>query len=288
MFKQLTPKQQFRIDNLLSDHALKGNIKIIKKLIEIGANPTADLNTPLFNAIKGGHAELVEFFITLKINIYQDNAQTVRYAIENHALDVVKVLLKHFPAIEIEKHGFKMLESCIKYNDENILRYLVTNKINITEYKNDLLRISAKYGRVAMVKYFKDNDGDIHFEKEHALCSACYYGHFDVIKYLVEEGANINERYFEHKKEGSPLISAIDGHNKNILEIIDYFLSKGVNINSYDKGLMKAITFNTNIEVAKKMANHGMPKEVIKHYIEDKLKNVGIAHTMYEWINSDG
>ena len=196
-----------------NEYALKkasqyGHLKIVKKLIEKGANIHAETDKALEMAVKYSHKEIITYLIE---NGAHMNENIYIQAIERGHLDIVKYLHKYY----IYTPYYKLPYSAT-YGHLDIIKCLF-------EYQPPQEFIAFMGEDVALNK---------------ALKCAESYRHQEVIKYLVIKGANISniinkelridmEYYKKYKPIMDECIQQIYYHpllNRTIVENIEYYL----------------------------------------------------------------
>ncbi|EAX97959.1 hypothetical protein TVAG_316240 [Trichomonas vaginalis G3] len=170
---------------MLNEATTKGNLKLIKALIECGVNiETKDSYgyTPLINAAEKGFLDIVKYYLSIGANIEARNnsgSTALIAAVYNDHLDVVKYLI--FAGANIEARDNDGYTSLIVAS--------FCDKIDIVKY---LISVGAN-------KEAKKNNGLT------SLIAAAYNGNIEVVEYLIKEGANIEAK----DNEGwTPLIAA--------------------------------------------------------------------------------
>ena len=118
---------------------------------------------------------------------------------------------------------YPKLSHCVKEGYLDIIKILFETGINIHEYDDIALRVSAENGYLNVVQYLVEKGANIHSHHEHALRLSAERGHLDVVRYLVEKGANIHAI-----NDYALRLSARNGH----LDVVQYLVEKGANIDA--------------------------------------------------------
>ncbi len=74
----------------------------------------------------------------------------------------------------------------------DIVKYLVSEGINIDAEKEELLSVAAENGNIDIIKYLVSLGADIHIFGEQALNRAAKANQIETVKYLVSQGADLN------------------------------------------------------------------------------------------------
>jgi ankyrin repeat protein len=172
-------KENYRGQSPLQTACWKGNLEIVKFLLENGAYPNQKNRngaTPFHKACQEGHLEIVKIMIKRVDNIDQeddDGWSPFHAACASGNINIVKLLLDEsnnvINKISIinnkNKHGDTPLHtSCFSKDRIIIAEFLLKNGAYINE---------------------KNNKG------ETPLCRACYWGQFDAMNMLLNYGAEI-------------------------------------------------------------------------------------------------
>lgn len=91
--------------------------------------------------------------------------------------------------------GNSALEHLIKNNDYEIFKYVFDNtSIKGHHYENimNLLELSAYYNRIEFAKICIENGGNINDKYFSVLPNAVDQQHYDMVKFLLENGADVN------------------------------------------------------------------------------------------------
>ncbi|XP_006814632.1 uncharacterized protein LOC102808257, partial [Saccoglossus kowalevskii] len=180
-----------------------GQYKDAKKLI---GKSNCDVNyknetrfdaTPLHQAAKKGHVELVKLLMKHKadIEVKTKNGWTpLHYAAEEGFGEIVELFIKTIKDINCTtKGGSTPLFLAAKYGHTETMKILTDAGANTAIKKGELspLQIAAQNGHILAVEYIlKKGDKDL----IGAFHSAVEKGHVDVVRLLRDSGANVNEK----------------------------------------------------------------------------------------------
>ncbi|EAY01499.1 hypothetical protein TVAG_107580 [Trichomonas vaginalis G3] len=237
LWKKTMPKKDDAKSEKNVFHAAceKGNLKLVKSLIECGCDKEANDNnygnTPLIWASGNGNLEVVKYLISIGANKEardKDGNAPLSWASGYNHLEVVKYLISIGSNKETrDKNGMTPLGWASRSGHLEVVKYLISEGLDKEEKDNigSTPLIKASFGgALEVVKYLvsigankeaKDNIGST------PLIEASFYGHLEVVKYLVSIGAN---KEAKDKYGWTPLIKASAiGH----LEIAKYLISVG-------------------------------------------------------------
>jgi len=150
------------ISNDLIDAAEKGNLELIKKLVEQGVDVHARDDAALRWAAESGHLDVVKYLVEQGANVHAGDDLALRWAAGNGHLDVVK--------------------------------YLVEQGANVHAGDDAALRWAAGSGHLDVVKYLVEQGANVHAGDDLALRWAAGRGHLDVVKYLESLGQQVSEK----------------------------------------------------------------------------------------------
>jgi ankyrin repeat protein len=91
--RQYKQNKNLYIQQIFYSECEKGNLQLVKYLVSLKANITADDNYVVKIASRNGHLEVVKYLVSLKANITADDNYAVNWASGNDYLQVVKYLV---------------------------------------------------------------------------------------------------------------------------------------------------------------------------------------------------
>jgi ankyrin repeat protein len=192
---------------ILIDQSRKGNIEIVKILLDKDADPvTRDQNgnTSLMWASFHGHVEIVEILLhkSPTPNIKSNNKQTaLMWASYNGHVEIVKKLLDSRAfAFEQDSDGNTALIWASVQGHAKIVEILL-GKFGGPNIKNingqTALILASHYGHVGIVEILLNEDADLNCKDckgNTALMMASGMGHVEMAKVLLENGADTDIR----------------------------------------------------------------------------------------------
>ena len=193
-------------DTILITACKVGNLDIVKKLVENGAdiNNTILCNsgevhsTPATIATKYGHIEITEYLLNAGADIKECGHILLNEASRLGVLDLVK----------------KMVDSGVDVNKKAM------DEVNIVT--------ASRKGYLDVVEYLILNGANLNKKNadgETALISAFRWKHFDILNMLIEKGADVNQQ--DNRGETVLMMASQTGH----LEMIGKLIENGADVN---------------------------------------------------------
>jgi ankyrin repeat protein len=234
--KVFRPKEGGVVEEEVSDDTLimfasrKGNVEMIKLLIESGADINARTSkgkTALMEAAYGDKADAVDTLIVMgaDINIRDDENRTALiYAARRGTLETIQVLLGKGIIFTNEDKNRAFIEAVHWYSD--VLKNEKLNSIN-------------------KIKFFLESGANVNGQDETGSTALMYAAErclIDFSQMFIDQGASISTA---DNKGKTVLMRAIGGYNSDIVKMI---LAKGVDVNTRDNegltALMWAVSRN--------------------------------------------
>ncbi len=165
--------------------------------------------------------------------------------------------------VEESNKRLYLLVGAIVYDDLPKVKHLVNSGADI----NDVLLIAAKYGQPEMVGYAVENGADVHINDDAALVEAAGKGHYRTVRGLLVNGANPNAMegeaiYFAARNNELDILKLLDEAGADLprygvlglraaaslgnLGIVNYLLSRGVNVNNINDEDLEVARNNGN------------------------------------------
>jgi len=179
--------------------------------------------------------------------------------------------------IFMNEYGENALMIAVKYNQFNIVKFLVEHGININEQNphtgNNALFYINTFQNPEILHYLIDNGINlncINNKGENILMISVSVSNYNFVRYLVEKGININ---VTNKCGKTALMMAVILHDE---KMVAYLLQNGADINMPSKEgltvLMLAIQTNCYIELIKILVNDpGLDLTIVNNYGQDAL-----------------
>ncbi len=163
---------------------------IIDYLLSQGADLNAvtrlHQTTPLINAIKYGHMDLVRYLLEkgADASIGQPVYELIQLGSATPAM--IDLLLEH----KADINAANPIAGAIAYGKIDLARYLIEQGADINQA--EALAHAAAYGDMDLVKYLVEQGADINAGNRTPLMQAAQAGHLSIVKYLLEKEADIN------------------------------------------------------------------------------------------------
>ena len=200
---------QTQLNNQLIEASKRGELDMVKKLIQEGTNVNhADNNngyTPLIFASLSEHLEIVKYLAEHGANVNQaDNIGTTPLIWASRAghLEIVKYLVEHGANVNYAtNYGYTPLIMASETIHFEVIKYLVEHGANLnhsTNNGNTPLIFASQYGHLEIVKYLVEHGANVNqasMNGDTPLIWANRYGWDDIVKYLVSRGADYTTIY---------------------------------------------------------------------------------------------
>ncbi len=242
---------------LLGEACRKGQIKVVEKLLEYGANPlqketTTDGYTPVHQATLGGHIEVLK--LIYEKGLYEDLRSKKKK----------KPILNIFNEEDEEDNEDEEEERYSKYLSIKTKKKLSPILLALRERNIEMIEFLVKHmanpddwfkGKTAL-HYILDLNSKIRYEYLDALCSnksnlpdldawresdsytplhiATEKRSFKLIDYLIEKGADIDWGT-EHDHRSGPVWIA---YGKKDIKLLNHFRDKGADMDGIETALM--------------------------------------------------
>ena len=238
-------KGQHKIE--LFDAARNGNIKIVRLLLDKGADVNAkdrSGKTAMILAAKNGHADIVRLLLDKGADVNakaDDDTTALMQAAEKGNVDVVRALLEKGADVNVRRlDGSTALMYAAKNDNVDAVRVLLDNGADVNATINSegttALIQSAINGYADVVRALLDKGADVNLttiDGASALIEAAKNGHADVVRALIDKGADVNAEAWVGTT--ALIQAAINGH----ADVVRALLDKGADVNekaSVDNG----------------------------------------------------
>ncbi|CZT16853.1 uncharacterized protein RCC_02688 [Ramularia collo-cygni] len=188
--------------------ARRRDMTAVRTLLELGADINVkgpDKHTPLFEAAKQDHKEMLEFFLTKGADITPRNSRNDSVLCQagwHGHTRIGEVLLNWGASIDaVNQHGYSALHECCEHGHIEMALMLIRREARFDIYN-------------------QNTDGPIH--------QACRLGHISIVQQLLEMGDDVNHRTPNTNR--TPLGEASQ-HNR--ADVVELLLSRGVNVEEW-------------------------------------------------------
>lgn len=276
--------------NAIEGAVKNGNLEIVVYLVE---KESCDLDKAICCCANNDDINILDYLITQGANIHTDNEYLLQMAIITHSIETVKYLVEKGADIYIENGKLFRLAADDKYYD--ILIYLIEIDINAAIHIEDLLlwvvkqprgfsdldemlsiikylynlgvpidkksfEIAIKHEYYDIMKFFVDN---IKCD-ESTLSLAISIGYLDMVKYLIED-KHLDIRWINWVLCMEP--------NNVYVDIIEYFIGRGLKLHSQDKLLYRAARTD-NLTAVKYLIKYEFTDEFLERILFNSGKKV--------------
>jgi len=213
--------------------------------------------TALHHAIIGGHYDIVKLLIDHGADIHikdDDNLTTLMYASREDKKDIVHLLLDRGAKInEKDNEQWTALMFATRNDHHEVVKLLLEHGAQIdilNKEQQNLLTLAAKGGSTKVIDTLIENGidiNDIGKSEVTPLKAAISENDMDMVKCLVAHGINVTSE------------AAIDSARYNRMEILDYFIKLGIDVNSSNASgsLLMQATRTGNTAMIKLLINKG-------------------------------
>lgn len=234
------------IEQQLFVAAQKGDLKMVKQLLNSGVNPNVRgvlfsfEKSPLMVATQFNQEKVVRYLVSRGANIhYVDKLghSVLAFAMGPAKLDTIKFLI----AKGANPHIFTADPSSSKH------------KIKLLDAM--LLR-AAELGKIALFHYTLSQGANLHIQLKNghnALAATAKNGHLELVSFLISKGANLET---QEGVQGTPLIQAAgNGH----VEIVKLLIAKGADVNAqtYQNNTALISPNKNSLEISQILVEHG-------------------------------
>ena len=225
-----------------------GHHKVVKYLIDKGADISVDNNKALHIAVERGHIKIAKLLIGRSDYdcIKLGNNDILNVSLEKGNLDITEFLIKN---------GAKFNENTLHYalrsNQLKVIEFIIDKGVDINTEINTKLIETIVTTNTDIIDLFVKYGFDIRFQNDLALRSVIKCGQIGIVKYLIDKGANIHANDDE-------AIKYILEYRHHDTETIKYLIENGVNICNINDEIFFRIIKNGYIETVKCLVENGV------------------------------
>lgn len=155
-----------------------------------------------------------------------------------------------------------IIEVAARYNNVNMIEYLVEWGVNISENCGSALKMAAYMGNYDTVKYLIELGVNIHANDDVAFFEAIRKGSLNIVKLLIKKGVDI------HVRDGSALAIAMC---RNHIHIVKYLIKKGMTVNVSGREAIDIAVEMNNLEMIKFLIENGADPQYLPPSIKMTL-----------------
>lgn len=247
-------------DKALLSAVKKGDIDIIKFLLDQGADINLEEGYPLYSAVIEKKLDVVKYLLDEGANPKLLNSSRSFYrAVVNNDIDMVKFLGER----KLYPKGINM-NDVVYIGNLDVLKYLLET-LKIAPIESNLLDYSKDRNIINYLKNYY-NAKKVQTEIDMALVEAVRKGDLEKVKDLLKNGADIHYMYDEPVR-----MAALD----NKLEILKYLVEKGANIHEQREFALRVASVNGYFEIVKFLVEKGADISVDNYWAFKKAKENG-------------
>lgn len=168
-----------------------GHTKIVKYLIDNGADVKSNNNFPIFVASRWGYTNIVRYLVESGVDVIGDNSSITTAVIQGHTDTVKYLLAEGADATTSDNH--LVVRAC-GYGYFEIVKCLVEYGADVTVENRLAFRKAVDDDHLDIVKYLLDIDFDI-FNCLSKLTSRVMYRDTDTIEQIIESPHNKAFKY---------------------------------------------------------------------------------------------
>lgn len=207
----------------------------------------------LHESAKYGDEKLIRYYINKqKINpnsLDESGTTPLIYAAKYADEDIVGLLIKNGASVNFQdSYGRTALMAASAYNKKDAIILLMENKANPDLIRNDgmsAIKFARQYNHKAaeklLLKYGATPTEDVNASVNARILLASEVGDLDSVEDLLEDGADINARYYNALS--TPLIEAVKNNQE---EVVEFLIKNGADREIVDISNKKAVDYAQN------------------------------------------
>lgn len=188
-----------------------GDMKEVKRLLEQGVSPDADLRgaTALCEAVRNNHYEIAELLLKSGADVNKeyisigsfDGFEPIFLAVQKSNKEMIKLLVKYDAKLDVNSSYYDSpIDLALKNKDLEILQELLSQGANpnITYFDDYYpLNYAINEKNIEAIKVLLKGGADPNYQKRNAyhtpLGIAVKNGSTEIVKSLIENGADVNK-----------------------------------------------------------------------------------------------
>lgn len=170
-------------DNAMIVAAQKGNLEIVKFLVESGANVKSQDNYAVRLASEFGYLDVVEYLYKSGANVKADGNYAITWACKNGHLPVVEFLTS--VGADIKTNQNLPIKMAAIGGHLNIIKYLVDRGANISTDNDYVFNIACRNGHSDLAEYAASLGADIFSDNCYGIDHAIRYNHYKIVDKFI-------------------------------------------------------------------------------------------------------
>ena len=229
-----------------------GYLKIIKKLIDYGADVRADDDYAFRTAAENNCLNVVKYLKdTFDVNIEADDNSAIKEASFNGHAEMVLYLIENGANVNAER-GMALINAA-NSNHLDVVKLLIKHGASVKEDDSEALKIASRCGNFEVVKFLFELDPTIDdSDKEEACEQAAWNGHINIVKFFIENKVKIDKYQIKYAAESG------------YLDVVEYLIRPEIGCSKND-ALLGACQ-GGHLPIVKMLLNNGADV----HYGEDE------------------
>jgi len=188
VYKNPGSPEKWKANKVILGRKYKITAKVIKRLIDEGADPKVNDIRTLQWAAENGYFEIVKALIDNRADPKANYNHALQLAIENNHLKIIKLLI---PFLDLNKNSGYLLSGAAGNGHIETVKLLIPilkSKI----YNSYALQMAAENGHLNIVKLLLNSGADPKARNNYALKWSAMNGHLKIVKLLIPV-SNITE-----------------------------------------------------------------------------------------------
>jgi ankyrin repeat protein len=224
----------------------KGNLEIVRLLLENGADVHVENDDALRLASQEGHLEMVRLLLEKGVNVNAKYGHALRAASAAGHLEIVKLLIENGAKVNAKED--EALREASRSGHFKIVKLLIENGAKVNAFDDVALRVASKKGYLEIAQLLLENGADVNANGGQALSDASENGYLEIVRLLIEKGANVNAN------DNEALLRASGNEH---WEIVRLLLENGANVNAHNNYAMRIASAEGYLEIVKFLAKKG-------------------------------
>ena len=243
LFKKFSLNPRWGSSFALQYASLKGDVEVVRQMIDMNADVGAQDNRALRSASAHGHTEVVKLLFLKGADLQAVQNDAIKEASTSGKIDTVQFL------IGVGSSCDGALERASEYGHIDIVKLL----LQISWMRHDLDRsmvVAASKGHLDIVEYLVVRGAYIRAFNNSAVKKAANGDHVEVLKYLADRGARIIDTDI--------FLGAV---NYGSVKVVRFLIEKGVDVKADNNRALKEASFCGRLDIVKMLVAAGCPAQ---------------------------